>query len=418
MKGILTVLGYTFYEHLRKKTFIVSTVITLILTIAVLNVPAIITHFENSKKTGEDQAVQGKANSTVYVIDSKGLFKDDLQKLEQTFTGYSFKAQPADKLESLKEQVKTGESISLVVIDESGGVPYFTYMVKQYGSGLTPEELSRSLKSIFTERILKSSNVPDNVINMVLSDVSYDIKELGKGMMKGYISCIIIMMLLFFSVYFYGYWVSMSVASEKTSRVMELLLTSTKPSRIIIGKSMAMGLLGLCQLSLIVGSAALTYKISFPKDFAIAGQSLDFSNFTPFIVFMVIVYFILGYSLYAMLNAVAGATVSKAEDVNSAIIPISMITLIAFYFAYAVIALPSGKVAITASIIPLSAPFSMPSRLLMSDVPVWQIAASLLSMTVTIVFAAWISIKLYSSAVLHYGKRLKIAELLKMSKQK
>jgi len=222
-------------------------------------------------------------------------------------------------------------------------------------------------------------------------------------------------MLLFFAIYFYGYGVAMSVASEKTSRVMELLVTSTKPSKIILGKSAAMGILGLIQLFMVVLTGTLTYKLTFPDNFTIAGQMLDFSSFTPFGLIMIVVYFILGYSLYAMMNAVAGATVSKAEDVNSSIMPISMISMVAFYMGYFSLAVPKGTVAIVASIIPFSSPFSMPCRILATEVPAWQIAASIISLIITIVLIAWISIKIYSSAVLHYGKRLKIKDLVKMS---
>lgn len=207
----------------------------------------------------------------------------------------------------------------------------------------------------------------------------------------------------------------MSVASEKTSRVMELLVTSTKPSKIILGKSAAMGLLGLIQLSMVVLVGILTYKLTFPENFAIAGQTLDLSSFTPFSVAMIVLYFILGYSLYAMMNAVAGATVSKAEDVNSSIMPISMIALAAFYLGYFSLLAPKGQVSVLASIIPFSAPFSMPSRILAGDVPAWQIGASLVALVITIVFIAWISIRIYSAAVLYYGTRIKLKDLLKMS---
>ena len=207
----------------------------------------------------------------------------------------------------------------------------------------------------------------------------------------------------------------MSVASEKTSRVMELLVTSTKPSKIILGKSAAMGLLGLIQLFMVVFTGALTYKLTFPENFAIAGQLFDFSSFTPFSLAMIIVYFILGYSLYAMMNAVAGATVSKAEDVNSSVMPISIISIVAFYMGYFSLAVPNGNIAILSSIIPFSSPFSMPCRILATEVPAWQILASLFSLVVTIVFTAWISIKIYSSAILHYGKRLRLKDLMKMS---
>jgi len=421
MKEFFTVLGYTFKENSRKKSFIISTVITLILTILIVSLPAIIKSFDNNGKNKAQVQTQtgqpGKTESkgTMFVVDSKDILKGDLDKLNSAFSEYAFKSEPADNIDTLKNNVKDQENNFLLILDEKDGVPTFDYLVKQSGSGPDPYAISRAIKSIFVTDLLNTANVSDKVSLQVQSDVSYNVSELGKGKMNSYISSIVISMLLFFAIYFYGYGVAMSVASEKTSRVMELLVTSTKPSKIILGKSAAMGILGLIQLFMVVLTGTLTYKLTFPDNFTIAGQMLDFSSFTPFGLIMIVVYFILGYSLYAMMNAVAGATVSKAEDVNSSIMPISMISMVAFYMGYFSLAVPKGTVAIVASIIPFSSPFSMPCRILAIEVPAWQIAASIISLIITIVLIAWISIKIYSSAVLHYGKRLKIKDLVKMS---
>ena len=417
MRDFLIVLGYTFHENIRKKAFIVSTIVALILTIAIILVPAGIKLFEQNKSISGTEANEKVTKTVVYFVDSKGLFKNDLSKLTEIFSDYDFKVEPSDKIKDLQKQVKDGKKESLIVIDEKEGVPYFDYYVKQYGSGLNPSDLSREMKILFDTALLKEANVSEGTIKSLFTDVTYSVEELGKSMAKGYVACFIIMMLLFFSVYYYGYGVSMSVASEKTSRVMEILLTSTKPSKIILGKSAAMGLVGLLQLTLIILVGAVTYKIFFPKDFSVFGQSIDLTSLTPFVIFMVFTYFILGYTLYAMMNAVVGATVSKAEDINSAIMPISFVSILSFYLAYGTIFVPNGAVAVIASIFPFSAAFSMPCRLIIADVPAWQVMASLFAMIITIVFMSWISIKIYSSAVLHYGRRLKTKDLIRMSKK-
>ena len=334
MKEFLTVLKYTFKENLRRKTFIISTVITLLLTILIISLPAIIKTFENNK-TQTEQQTEGSNNQAqkgvVFVIDEKNILKGDLNNLSKVFPEYQFKPELDNGLDNLKSKVKEEENNMLLILHEKGGVPYFDYIVNQAGNGPEPSAISRTIKSIFVTDLLTTANVSDTVSAMVQSDISFNVSELGKGKLNGYISSIVVSMLLFFAIYFYGYGVAMSVASEKTSRVMELLVTSTKPSKIIVGKSAAMGLLGLSQLFLMVLTGTITYKLTFPENFAIAGQMLDFSSFTAFSIIMIIVYFILGYSLYAMMNAVAGATVSKAEDVNSALMPISMISMVAFY---------------------------------------------------------------------------------------
>ena len=416
MKEFLTVLGYTFKENSRKKSFIISTIITLILTIVLISMPAIIKNFDNDGPSKTEQGSKSaKPKGVIFVVDSKGILKGNSNKLGKTFSDYEFKSEPAGNIDTLKNKVKEEENNALLVLTEKNGMPTFDYSVKQSGSGLDPGEISGVIKNIFVTDLLKNANVSDKVSQMAQSDVSYNTRELGKGKMISYISSMVVSMLLFLSIYYYGYGVAMSVASEKTSRVMELLVTSTKPSKIILGKSAAMGILGLIQLFMVVCTGLLTYKLTFPENFKVAGKALDFSNFTPFSLVMIVVYFLLGYSLYAMMNAVAGATVSKAEDVNSSIMPISMISIVAFYMGYFSLASPSGSVAIVSSIIPFSAPFSMPCRLLATEVPVWQIAASLFSLVITIIFIAWISIKIYSAAILHYGKRLKMKDLVKMS---
>ena len=417
MKEFFTVLTYTFKENSRKKAFIISTIITLILTILIVSLPAIIKNFDNNDKNNTAQQTKASEppKGTVFVVDSKGILKGDLNKLSKTFIEYEFKSETIDNIDTLKTKVKNQENNALLVLDEKNGVPTFNYVIKQSGSGLDPTGISLVIKNIFISDLLTASNVSNNVSQMVQSNVHFNVNELGKSKMISYISSIVVSMLLFFSIYFYGYGVAMSVASEKTSRVMELLVTSTKPSKIILGKSSAMGILGLIQVAMVVFTGTITYKLTFPENFAIAGKAINFSSFTPFSLVMIVIYFILGYSLYAMMNAVAGATVSKAEDVNSSIMPISYISMVAFYMGYFSLAAPQGSVAIISSIIPFSAPFTMPSRILATEVPVWQIAASIFSLILTIVFIAWISIKIYSSAILHYGRRLKLKDLIKMS---
>ena len=419
MKEFFTILTYTFKENSRKKTFIISTIITLLLTIIIISLPAIMNKLDNHEKNkteqGTNQTKNQEPKGVVFVVDSKDILKGDLNKLGNVFLGYEFKAEAINNIDLLKNKVKEEDKSALLILDENNGVPKFDYFVKQSGNGINPTEISGVIKSAFVTDLLTNAKVPDKISALVQTNISFNVTELGKGKMNSYISSLVISMLLFFSIYFYGYGVALSVSSEKSSRVIELLVTSTKPSIIILGKTAAMGILGLIQLFMVVLTGVLTYKLTFPENFKIAGQVLNFSNFTPFSIVMIILYFILGYSLYAMMNAVAGATVSKAEDVNSTIMPISMISMVAFYMGYFSLAVPSGNVAILSSIIPFSSPFSMPCRVLATEVPAWQIVASIFSLVITIVIIAWISIKIYSNATLHYGKRLKLRDLMQMS---
>ena len=141
-------------------------------------------------------------------------------------------------------------------------------------------------------------------------------------------------------------------------------------------------------------------------------------NFSITSIATCIIYFILGYTVYAFLNAVTGATVSKVEDLNSAQTPVALISLFSFYLAYFTSTMPDSAGSKFASIFPFSSAFSMPGRILAGGATAGEIATSITLLVVTAIILAFISIKVYSGAVLHYGKRLNLKDLFKLSKEK
>ncbi len=418
MNDFFNVFSYTFKENVRKKSFIVSTMVILIIIVALMVVPAIISS-NDKDNTGASGGASGQSEenkSILYVLDKSGSYSDKLDTIQKQFPEYKVKAAAEDGVESIKAAIEKDGKDYFVIIETQNNMPVLEYYTQQYLEGPSPSTLSKVFSDIYSSKLLKESNVSEDTISKVLGEMSIKVNTLGKSKIGGYITSIAIVIILFFAVYFYGYGVSMSVASEKTSRVMELLVTSVKPSRIILGKTAGMGLLGLIQLASIIIVSAVCYKLVFPEQFTIDGMPIEFSGFTPLAIILIIIYFILGYILYALMNAVVGATVSKAEDVNSAMMPMSFITIISFYLAYGTFAIPDSTMARVTSLIPFTSPFSIPSRLMSTEVPAWEIALSLFILVVAIGLIGSLSIKLYSFAVLHYGDRLKIGKLFQMSK--
>lgn len=414
MKRIFTVLGFTFREQARKKSFIISTVITYLLIILIMCIPNIVNTFANSS---DNDSSSGKKKD-VYVIDAGGVFSGSTDILSAASDNLNFIFKdPSDKSD-LISKIKDDDDLSLMELTLKDGVPTFNLYVKNIMSKASSgDELAAVIRKAYNNKILKESGVASQVADKLASDIDYSNIPVGKGTVGGMFGSFAVTILLFFAIYMFGYWVAMSIASEKTSRVMEILITSTKPSHIVIGKSLGMGLLGLCDMLGLIIVAAIGYFFIYPKDFSVGGTSISL-GFSPMAVIMMVVYFIFGFALYAMFNAVCGATVSKAEDIQQAIMPISIISIAAFYFAYMTSMSPESPAAIAASLIPFSAPFSMPSRMVSANIPAWQIIVSLLLLAASAALMCWISIKLYSSAVLHYGKRLKISELVRMSRSK
>lgn len=415
MRGVMTVFWFTFREFARKKSFIISTIVILALVAGGLCVPSIINRFNEAQSAA---ASAGNNSQILYLVDPSGVLTSGCFDAEHFLSGYKLEIKSAADVNNLKKAIQKDDSKALILVSMKNGVPSFEYDVKKSGNGPGPDTVADAIRNAYATQMLQKGGTPTDTIAKVLSPVDYTVKELGKSYLSGIFSSILITILLFFSIYLYGYWVAMSIASEKTSRVMELLVTSTKPSRIVIGKSAAMGALGLGQLALILLTAVGVYTVAFPRDFTLLGEQLNFNNVTPFALLMAIIYFILGFALYAMLNAVVGSTVSKAEDVQSAMMPVSMVSLLSFYLAYTTMFMPESPMASVISVIPFSAAFSMPARLMSTEVPPLDICLSVGLLIITIILLAWLSIKIYSSAVLHYGKRLKISELLKLSNTK
>ena len=181
MKEFFTVLSYTFMENSRKKVFIISTIITLILTILIVSVPAIITSYENNQKNKTEQGTKidptkkQEPKGIVFVVDSKDILKGDLNKLSKAFIEYEFKPEAINNIDLLKNKVKEEEKSVLLILDEKNGVPKFDYLVKQAGNGIDPTEISRVIKSVFVTDLLANAKVSDNISVMVQSNISFNV---------------------------------------------------------------------------------------------------------------------------------------------------------------------------------------------------------------------------------------------------
>src|SRR5659263_99696 len=273
MKGMLTVFGFTFRDQVRKKSYIISSIIMIILVVGALCVPAIINLVQSGKKS-DPQSENNTRNKTFYIIDHVGII-DNKAVLEGALAGYKVEIKNDADKESLVTSIKSSSDYALAIVDEKDGSLFYDYYVKSMGDGPDPTILNTIFQNINTSKLLSQSGVSQTVTKSILSPVSYNLHQGGKGMMSGYIPAIAVSLLLFMSIYMYGYWVAMSIASEKTSRVMELLITSTKPSKIVVGKSIAMGLLGFIQLISIIIASVVTYKIAYPKNYNLGGLMIN-----------------------------------------------------------------------------------------------------------------------------------------------
>lgn len=425
MRDILTVFRFTLRDGARKKAFWVTTIIVLVLIVGICCIPRVMELFSGgstpepgTEAPGSSTGEPVEKTETCYLIDEQQLIPGAAEALAAALPQADVIAGEESQLDSYKAEAEEDGSIYIVQVlpSEQGALPKVQFYVHDILSGAPTDTVTAVLKTTYVSQALQSAGVSADMAALALSDMTYDMAIVGKMDMSGYILGILLTMLTFFAVYYYGYGVAMSVASEKTSRVMETLVVSAKPSRILVGKILGMGVLGLLQMLMFLVVGALGYTLLVPEDFTIGGMPLALSAFTPASAVLILVYFLLGYVLYAVLNSVCGATVSRTEDLNAAMMPTVFISLIAFYAAYMVMFIPNEAAKRIVTYIPFTSPFLLPFRLLNETVPATDIAISLVLLVVCIALVALLSIRIYSASVLHYGQRLKLKDILKLSK--
>lgn len=413
MKNMFIVMNYTIKENIRKKTFKVTNAIILSLIVILFNIPNIINAFSNNND-GNNTDTEEK----ILVVDKSNIFKNKLEDLTIP-NSYIFDTDNETSMEDLKKDLEESKFKAILVINENENIVSTDYIFRKEDKYYDVTALNNILKSIYTNVLLDESNVSEDIITKINTPFNFTVTGLGAGEEEtglAFTLSMVFSIFLYFTIYFYGYSVSSSISSEKTSRVMETLITSTKPSSIVLGKTLGMGILGLLQILMVFIVSYISYNVFLPKDYMIFGEFIDLSMFTLPLILLIILYFILGYAIYAMMSAVTGATVSKAEDLSAASMPISMISLLSFYLGYFSLLDSSSSINIFASIFPLSSAFTMPSRIITGNALGWEVALSIFLLVLTITVLGWISIRVYSAALLHYGQRLTLKDLFKMYK--
>jgi len=208
-------------------------------------------------------------------------------------------------------------------------------------------------------------------------------------------------LLLYGQLFGYGLWVATGVIEEKSSRIVEMLLSAIRPRQLLAGKIIGIGALGLCQMVVIAGFAIglglVTGAIKVPGT-AIAAAAL------------VLGWFVLGYAFYASLFAAAGSLVTRIEELQNVIVPINLTILVSFIISVGSLQDPNSTLAVVASILPVSAALAMPVRIVLGAAPGWQIALSLALLIGSAIALVPVGARLYEGAVLRTGSRVKLRE--------
>ena len=458
-KGWQKVFGFTFIQYVKTKSFIIGTIV-MALIISLLAVGAnILPVILNGEEDIFGDGKQGDitAFSAVYIKDSAEILaQEDYSALEQA--GVKL-AQSDSGVTELIDKVAAAKNEGLVAVSpESIEGTVMGYTVKTYYSPETDGDAVDTLSAVVSQLVSMR-----NVVNLGVSPEDYPATqryistskiEAGKdewNMIESainYVVPMVVSLVLFIMIFAYGQTVAQSIATEKTSRVMELLLTSVRPLAVVIGKVLAMGLISLLQFVLMASVGAIAFVASAP--FGIGGQVMEMLNnaeaqvgqnaeiveainntvggFNALDLILIFVIFILGFVFFALIAALVGASVSRMEDLAQAMQPYSLLGVAGFYLAYFPIlgtldsvetgAATTNPIQIFSYYFPLSSPFSLPSALLLGNLSTVEVLVAVLILAAFVTLMAVIVARVYEFIILHNGSRLKFGEILKMAGRK
>ena len=406
MKDLFTVIKFTMKDMVKRKSFIVSTIIFLVMIVVGFNIPQIL-----KKIKGED------IGSKLIIVDENNVFEGSLETLKDIDTRYNIEIAEI-RYEEIKEKIEDGDIESAIIIEKQDENIKVRYIVKNTTmlDGM-PEDLISAINTLYSNLQISKLGLTEEQLKSITPNFEFSLEQTEEEKANGNIFAMMLLsIVLFYAIYFCAYEVSSAITTEKTSKIIETLVTSTAPRTIVLGKTIGIGVVGLLQMILLVGTALISAKVFLEP--GILENIIDISTITPYLGMVTILYFILGYLTYALLYALTGSTVSKPEDIQSASGPVAMLAVIGFYLSYFTMMNPTSQLNVFASIFPISSPFCMPFRVMMGLANTTDVLISIVVLIITILVIAKVTIKIYSNAILNYGTKMGIKDIIKVYNDK
>ena len=430
MKQFGTILKFELKSYFKNKIFVGVTVFLMLLIAGVMFFPRISAMLEkrdseiaSEQENSAAEIADGQetdnssGDSVIFVLTDIPEYEDMIhQAFTEAFPDCSVVTAEED-FAWIKEKVAEGLAECAFVIHDLTSYTYYVDNLSMYD--FNTETADEILKNLYSINAMSARGIsPEEAAEILTSPVSHETESLGKNQAENFFYTYIMIFSLYIVILLYGQMVATNVATEKSSRAMELLITSAKPASMMFGKVIASCLAGLIQLTAVFGSAFLFFNLneSFWADNTIITSIFDMP--LELLAYMLI-FFVLGFFIYAFLFGAIGSTASKVEDINTSVMPLTILFVIAFIVVMS--SMSSGSVDNTlmliCSYIPFTSPMAMFTRIAMSTVPFYQIALSIGVLVVSVFGIGIFSAKIYRVGVLLYGTTPKIGSILKALKK-
>lgn len=426
MNKILLIIKREYFSRVKKKSFLIM---TFLVPMLIIGMYALI--FALSMKGGDNIPA-------VEVIDDSGIFNKGLEnKKSATFSKSEL------TLAKAKEKVIKNEDAFVLYIPAdiaSGGT---IEMFSQKKAGLSViSTIENQLNDQMRTKLLADAGIDALTLDKIKPKLSVVSKELtlegekdsssGAAMAVGFAAAILIYM----SLFIYGIQVMRGIIEEKTSRIVEVVISSVKPFQLMMGKIIGIGLVGLTQfllwITLSIGLMTVASQIIFKgkmeqikSEMPMSKQAAAVNNDGPgmdiikavqtvnwtYILPIFIIFFLGGYMLYSALFAAVGSAVDSDTETQQFMLPITLPLLFTYIMSFSfIVNNPDSSLSFWLSIIPFTSPIAMMVRLPFG-VPNWELALSIVLLIGGFIFTTWVASRIYRVGILMYGKKVSFAEL-------
>lgn len=409
MKQFFTIFKHELSQYFKNKIFVITTLILILAVSGFLFAPRIGEIINKSKNAESSE----EKKSEVLVKSDNANLEKLLPAIAASFPQQNVKI-TNDSVDEIKKQIKE-QSVEFAFV-LSSDLKSYTYLANV--SALQDPNLNTMdslLKTLYSHVYLKKHGLNDTQIAEVQNpNITHTIESISEDGTKNFWYAYVMVFVLYMVIMMFGQKVAMSVVTEKTSRAMEVLITSASPVALMFGKILASSVAGIFQITAIFGSAFISYNIN--KSYFETNAVINtLFNFPASLVGYLLIFFLLGFLIYSFLFGAMASTVSKIEDLSSVVMLIQIIFVAGFVVSTN--AMTSGDVNSELmkglSLFPLTSPMAMFTRIAMSEVPGLEILLSVAFLILATILIGYIAAKIYRVGVLMYGTKPSFAKIIK-----
>jgi uncharacterized protein yhaP len=409
MKQFFTIFKHELAQYFKNKVFVITTIVLVLAVSGLLFAPRI---GEVIKKSQNADSSETKKTEVLIKSNSSEINKV-LPTIVTSFPQANVKI-TNDSIEQIKSKIKD-QSVNFAFI-LSSDLKSYTYLTNvSILQDPNLQTMDTLLKTIYSNLYLKKHGLSDTQITEVQNpNITHTIESISEDGSKNFWYAYVMVFVLYMVIIIFGQKVAMSVVTEKTSRAMEVLITSASPVALMFGKIIASSVAGIIQIAAIFGSAFISYGVNKPY-FENNAIITTLFNFPASLVGYLLIFFLLGFLVYSFLFGAMASTVSKIEDLSSALMLIQIVFVIGFVASTS--AMSSGEVNSAfmkfLSLFPLTSPMAMFTRIAMSEVPGLEILLSVVFLIFATILIGYIAAKIYRVGVLMYGTKPTLRKIIK-----